>query len=154
MRFKTSLLGILAVTAFMTLAACAGVKARDEVLTPVAASAWNTQGIQADVLYGIADALQAGTITPQEADDIGTRLAMVGTALDEGDRAFATEILQANWTEFRAYAVAGAVARVEDGDFSPNDYNNNGTPDAVDSIVERLNQFEHAAAVLGERLDD
>ena len=119
---------LVAVLAVSALASCmAGADARNNILTPAIATAWD--GVRTDVERGIADAVEDGDVAdPMEL------LALV----DELDTSISDEtvpIRAARWSLLRPFAERGIQDYVDDGVLGS---------DAIEFLEARLEQFDRA----------
>lgn len=103
MKFITA---IATTVALLLASACAGTKARENVLLPAMRQAY--VGVSQDVKSGIPLA-----VNPRRAEKIEAQFA---SALAEGN----IELLRAtDWHSLESLAIQGVAKRVTDGDLSP-----------------------------------
>lgn len=128
----------LLLTLFL-VAACAGTKARDNVLLPAVATAWKP--VKSDIKLGMADAKTAGALDASVEAVLTARLSDYDAAMVAKDRT-ALLVLRGSWAQFKTYAERGVTARVKAGEISAG---------VAQSFFERHARFEEALFVLTNR---
>ena len=127
--------GLLVLFALLAVCACAGTRARDDVLEPAMRGAWS--GISEEVERGAVDARTTGAIDDAGLSRARTQARAIGTAL--GDTAIArpqVQVALAPWKlQLRPLADRGINAQVAAGEIGPG---------VAGSKRERLSQFSTA----------
>lgn len=120
------------------LAACAGNRARDEALNPIAKTVWPQ--VRADFDRGVADGLADGDLKQAAADDLLSLRDDLTSALDIGDRA---GLMGIPWeSKMAQWAVRGIQADIEAGTVGPN---------TATILLQRITNFTNTIAVLQGR---
>lgn len=133
------LLAILAsVTILAMFTGCAGVKARDHVLMPIAAQVYGN--VRADIDRGIADAVEDGDLTATEAATVTGMADSLGSILDSGDR---SQLSTVSWTLLEPYAIRGVQDRIDDAEVSEG---------VATVMLQRIVNFRDVLAELGQRV--
>ena len=102
MKIRTTTLALVAIL----FSACAGTKAREELLMPAMKVAWIA--ISKNVEQGIDAALDTADITPVEAAGFRSEIIAMDSALASGDPLRAADV---NWHRLRRLAAQGIEAR-------------------------------------------
>jgi len=135
---QTKVYGGLSLALLLTLlTACAGTRARDNVLLPAMQLAW--PGVAKDVEHGVVDGEQQGDLNAASADVLRAGAASMGAALEVGDR---FEVLAVDWASLRGMALRGIVVRVARGEIGAG---------VAGSLRERVAQFNASFLKLGAR---
>lgn len=134
----------------LVMTGCFGKIARQDALLPVMNAAWFSNGVEDDIQEGINRAESSGEITPETADGWRGVAQSVSAAIESEDRTAVAVLLSANWADLRAFAEQGIWERVNRGELSSADFNENGVPDFVESYMERLDNYEATIPVIGQ----
>ena len=138
MKRQRLLLAILASVSALALASCAGVKARDNVLLPIANIVY--ENVRTDIDRGIADAVEDGDLTASAAASATALADSLGSILDSGDRA---QLAGFPWLTLEAYAVRGVQDMIDDGEVSEG---------VATVLLQRIVNFREVLAELGNRI--
>lgn len=136
---------LLAAMTLLISVSCAGVEAREEVLTPAMAVAWTN--VSGDVSNGIRIAEAGGALDPTDAAAARATAAEIGTALDSLDR---SALLPLDWESLRALAASGIDTRAVLSAELPEGVSHIGIG-VAGSLHNRLNLFDRAMRVVLER---
>lgn len=104
------------ILAFVALAACAGSRARTDVLLPAMRMAWETS-IAATVDNGIGGSLSRGELTEVQAIGLRNHASSLASALKRGDKA---GLAASDWPGLQPQAVASIARRREAGALGEN----------------------------------
>ncbi len=122
----------------LALAACAGTKARDDALLPIAKNVY--QNVRTDIDRGIADAVEDGDLTEGAAAHVAVLADRLGEILDSGDRSLLASF---PWPTLETYAVRGVQDMISDGDVSEG---------VAIVLLQRIVNFRDVLARLGARV--
>ncbi len=136
MRHNRLLLAALAGVSL--LAACAGVRARDDALLPIARNVY--ENVRADISRGIADAVKDDDLTAGAAAHLEVLADRLGEILDSGDRSLLRVF---PWATLEGYAVRGVRDMIDDGDVSEG---------VAIVLLQRIVNFREVLAELGNRI--
>lgn len=129
----------LVLLALFAVAACTGVKARENILLPAVVKAWPP--VKKDIELGLDDAKAAGELSESEEAVLRQRLTDYDAALAAKDRT-AMLVLRSGWGALKSYAGRGVTARVKKGEISAG---------VAQSFIERHERFEEALFTLTDR---
>ena len=130
------LLAVLASVSILALAsACAGVKARDNALLPIAKSVY--ESVRYNISRGIGDAVEDGDLDAAGATAATSLADSLGSILDSGDQA---RLAGFPWPTLEAYAVRGVQDMIDDGDVSEG---------VASVLLQRIVNFREVLAELG-----
>ena len=129
---------MLAALTLLALSACAGVKARDHALLPVAKMVY--VNVRADIDRGIADAVEDNDMTASAAASATALADQLGSVLDSGDR---SQLAGFPWPALEAMAVRGVQDMIDDGEVSEG---------VATVLLQRIANFRDVLAELGNRV--
>lgn len=115
-------------------ASCLAPRARQHGLVPAVIMAW--EGVRADTMRGIDDAMEDGDITSRMSLDMV--VFQIDEALEQGAPTALISII--DWSVLHPYAVRGIQDRVDDGEMIQ--------AIADGPMTERLNNFTQAFSML------
>lgn len=136
--------GILAVAlAVMSMSACNfGQQARDGVLEPAVQLAFSGNfSVSDDIMVGVGDAVEVGTITPEQGSTLSMFVGDLASAFETDDRRTAAAIYAAVGTEFVMFAERGIAVQLANGVIGPA---------AAQLKRNRLSEFERAMVALSQ----
>lgn len=127
-----------ALASVLLLAACAGVRARDDALLPIAKNVY--QNVRTDISRGIADAVEDDDLTAGAAAHVEVLADRLGEILDSGNRSLLASF---PWPTLEAYAVRGVQDMIDDGEVSEG---------VAIVLLQRIVNFREVLAELGNRV--
>lgn len=135
---RNRLLACLASLTLLALASCAGVRARDDALLPIAKNVY--ENVRSDISRGIADAVEDGDLDAAGAAAARALADRLGSILDSGDR---SRLVGFPWPDLESLAVRGVQDMIDDGEVSEG---------VATVLLQRIVNFRDVLAELGRRV--